>query len=64
MCSSDLANCVYENVWKDEHAPIFFNELIKLADYFIDKEIYKHAYCSIFDESIGHPMESSDNKNW
>src|SRR5574344_58648 len=58
------ANCVYENVWRDEHAPIFFNELIKLADYFIDNDLYTYAFCSIFDESIGHPMEPSDNKNW
>lgn len=58
------ANCVYENVWKDEHQPVFFRELIKLADYMIDTKRYETGFCSIFDETIGHPMDPDDNKNW
>lgn len=58
------ANCVYENVWTDEHPPIFFRELIKLADYMIDNEIYKTAMCSIFDSTIGQFVPKENNANW
>ena len=58
------ANCVFENVWKDEHVNLFFNELIKLADYIIDNDIYKYGFCSIFDNKIGQPLSPSDNKNF
>ena len=58
------ANCVYEDVWTDEHPPIFFNELIKLADWMIENKVYEEGYCSIFDETIGHPIDKADNKNW
>ena len=58
------ANCVYENVWKPEHQPIFFKELVKLADYIIDNKIYEDSFCSIFDETIGHPLDPEDNNNW
>lgn len=59
------ANCVYENVWVPERdTKVFYDELIKLADYIIDNDIYKYAYCSIFDETIGQPMDESENTNW
>ena len=59
------ANCVYEDVWVPERdAKILYDQMIKLADYIIDNEIYTHGYCSIFDETIGQPMDESDNKNW
>ena len=58
------ANCVFENVWKPEHEPIFYHELLKLADYIIDNDLYETHFCSIFDEMIGAPMDPSDNKNW
>lgn len=58
------ANCVFENVWKPEHAQIFYKELLQLADYMIENKIYKTGYCSIFDETIGQPMPETENKNW
>ena len=58
------ANCVFEDVWKKEDSIILYNELIKLADYMLDNKIYQYASCSIFDSTIGHPMDESDNKNW
>ena len=58
------ANCVFENVWKDEHVNPFYNELIKLADYIIDNDIYEYAFCSIFDDKIGIPMKNDDNRNF
>lgn len=58
------ANCVYENVWEDKHAPVLFRELISLADYIIDNKIYKKGYISFFDNTIGKPMSKDDNSNW
>lgn len=58
------ANCVFEDVWKDEHAPLFFNELIKLADWMIDNKIYEEGYCSIFNSDIGSPLDPSNDSNW
>lgn len=58
------ANPVYENVWKDEHAIIYYNELIKLADWFIDNDLYYDGFISLFDTSIGQPMSLDDDKNW
>ena len=58
------ANCVFENVWKPEHEPLFYHELIKLADYMIDNDLYTDHACSIFEENIGSPMDPEDNKNW
>lgn len=58
------ANCVYENVWKDEHAPILFRELVSLADYILENKVYKYGYISFFDQSIGQPLSPEDNNNW
>lgn len=58
------ANPVYENVWKKEDSKVFYKELIKLADYFLENEVYKYALCNIFEEHIGTPMEETDNGNW
>ena len=47
------ANCVYEKGWTIEHANIFYNELIKLADWIIDNNLYDKFYCSLFSTNIG-----------
>lgn len=58
-------NCVYEDVWKDGDDVIFEDQLIQLADYIIDNDIYKVHSCSFFVESIGKPMDVKlDNQNW
>lgn len=58
------ANCVYEDVWKKEHAQLFYKELIKLADYMLENKIHENGYCSIFDYTIGQPMSENENSNW
>ena len=59
------ANVVYENVWVPERdAPIFYDQLIELADWFIDNKKYEESFCSLFDETIGKPMVETDNNNW
>lgn len=58
-------NCVYEDVWRDGDDVIFEEQLIKLADYIIDNDIYKEHSCSFFLESIGKPMDKERaNQNW
>ena len=49
-------NCVYEDVWKEGDDSIFENQLIKLADQIIEKELYKKYTCSIFSMKIGKPV--------
>lgn len=59
------ANVVYEDVWVPERdAPIFYDQLIKLADWFIDEDKYIESYLSLFDELIGKPVPDSQDQNW
>lgn len=66
MGLTDLnANVVYENVWIPERdAPIFYDQLIQLADWILENKIYEAAFCSLFDETIGRAMLESENQNW
>lgn len=60
-------NCVFEEGWTIEHAKIFYDQLIQLADYILDNELYRGFFVSLFDETIGQPVEEdseTDNKNW
>ena len=57
-------NVVFENVWKEGDDEIFYNQLVELADYTIEHELYKENYCSFFSESIGNPMPITDTQNW
>jgi uncharacterized protein len=49
-------NCVYENVWKEGDDILFENQLMKLADEIIDKDLYKKYSCSFFSTKIGKPV--------
>lgn len=55
-------NCVFEDVWKDGDDVIFEDQLVKLADFMIDKEFYVDYSCSIFTEKMGY--HNTDNNNW
>jgi uncharacterized protein len=57
-----FTNCIYEEGWNIEHAKIFYNELINLADYLLENENYRKYYTSLFDDSIGQYL--IDDKNW
>jgi Arylsulfatase regulator (Fe-S oxidoreductase) len=57
-----FSNCVFEEGWKPEHAKIFYDQLIKLADYMLENESYKHNFISLFDETIGKPL--TEDRNW
>ncbi len=54
------ANCVFEDVWEEKHEKIFYDELIKIADYLLDNELYSTYWVSLFDELIGKPDEDLD----
>lgn len=59
------ANVVYEDVWVPERDTyLFYDQLIQLADWFIDEDKYIESYLSLFDETIGKSMLSTDNNNW
>lgn len=57
-----FTNCCYEEGWTIEHARILYKEMIELADWIIDNDLYDKFYCSLFDEDIGH--ELLDTRNW
>lgn len=58
-------NVVFEDVWKEGDELIFENQLLNLADYIIDNDLYIDHTCSFFVETIGKPMDPvSQNGNW
>lgn len=57
-------NCVYENVWKDGDDILLEEQLRQLADNIIDGGLYDTSFCSFFDRTIGHPIDSKQNINW
>lgn len=58
-------NVVFEDVWKDGDDILFENQLIKLADAIIEGDLYKENFCSLFNESLGKPLDKVlDNQNW
>lgn len=57
-------NCVYENVWKEGDDVLLEEQLRLLADSIIDGILYDTFFCSFFDRTIGHPIDSRQNINW
>lgn len=58
------ANVVYENVWKLHHAKEYYEQLIKIADYFIDNNLVNDYYLALFSEIFFKPMSEKENDNW
>ena len=56
--TSVSANVVYEDVWKDGDDAIFEEQLIQLADYIVDNDLYENYFCSLFDDFIGFPYSA------
>ena len=48
------ANCVYEKGWKKKHASVLYEEMKRVADYFLEKNLDfdKEYFCSIFDADM------------
>ena len=57
-------NVVFEDVWKEGDDKLFEDQLLQLADYIIDNDLYDSKMCSFFDEHIGKPMDRKRNNNW
>lgn len=59
------ANCVFEDVWDNEvHPAIFYRELKKIADYFIEFDLVESYFISLFDEEWFTPIDKSETQNW
>lgn len=59
-----MLNCVYENVWNNQHALILYNQLKNISDYLIKNDLYNKIYIRMFEEDNFQPMEESHNENW
>lgn len=57
-------NCIFEPGWTEEHATIFYYELKKIADYFIENHLYDKVSLSLFEENFFCPMSEEENTNW
>jgi len=57
-----FANCVFEEGWKESHAQILYEQLIRLADHILENELYRSNFISLFDETIGKPL--LEDRNW
>lgn len=58
-------NCVFEDVWRDGDDKLFEEQLMRLADSIIERELYKNYSCSFFNESMGKPLDCKlQNGNW
>lgn len=50
------ANVVFEDVWDEGDPAIFENQLVELADYIIENELYDDCTVRFFDPAIGNPL--------
>lgn len=59
-----LANTVFEEGWDIEHAKIFYAELKRIADYWVDNDIVDTHYLSLFEERYFEPEGFEENQNY
>lgn len=57
-------NCVYEEGWTLEHARVLYDQLKRLSDLLLEKELAGKAYVSMFEENFFHPKQPEDLQNW
>lgn len=56
-------NTIFEDVWEEGDDELFYDQLIKCADYILENKIYKKKYVSLFDSIlVGNYFE--ENHNW
>ena len=58
------ANTVYEKGWDLKLARKYYDQLIKIADYLIDKELYDDIFISLFSDDFFCPKLEIENENW
>ena len=58
-------NVVFINAWKPDNDFLLETQLMELADYVIDNDLYKTHNCLFFSDLIGHPQtEAQLRQNW
>ena len=58
-------NVVFEDVWEENDDVLFEDQLVQLADWIIDNDMYRDFVCTIFSDYIGKPLDpKKDNMNW
>ena len=60
------ANCVYEKGWEPKHATVLYEEMKKLADYFLENNLdFENTYyCSLYNEEFFKPKQEDDLQSW
>lgn len=58
------ANVVYEKGWTLEHAKIYYEQLKKVSDYFIDNNLIQKISLSLFNDNSFRPKAPDDLTNW
>ena len=55
------SNVVFEDVWKDGDDQILEEQLMQLADYILDNQLYNSGCtCTFFDDALGSPYKDED----
>ena len=58
------ANTVYEKGWTIGHAKKYYQELKRVADYWIENDLVETHYLALFQENMFRPKEEGDDQNW
>lgn len=58
------SNCVYEADWNKDDALKLYNQMVILADYILDNDIYDSLYLSLFQVDFFKPKKEDDLTNW
>lgn len=58
------ANVVYEKGWTKKHAAAFYQQLKKVADYWIDHDLFLTHYLALFNDTFFKPLEEDYLDNW
>ncbi len=54
-----MINTVFEDVWKDGDEDIYYEQMLKIADYMVDNELYRQKYFRLFDTGLMTPRHDS-----
>lgn len=60
------ANCVYEKGWQSIHATTLYDQMKKLADYFLENNLdfENEFFCSLWQENFFCQKDPEDLQNW
>ena len=55
---------VYEKGWNLEHARLFYRELKRIADYWMENDLVETHYLALFNKDFFKPKKEDDLQNW